>query len=41
MIISWEKESSTMNKIIGIYKYQNKLNGNIYIGQSVDINKKI
>lgn len=40
MIISWEKESSTMNKIIGIYKYQNKLNGNIYIGQSVDINRR-
>ena len=29
-----------MNKIIGIYKYQNKLNGNIYIGQSVDINRR-
>jgi group I intron endonuclease len=26
--------------MIGIYKYQNKLNGKIYIGQSVDITRR-
>lgn len=26
--------------MIGIYKYQNKINGHIYIGQSVDINQR-
>lgn len=26
---------------IGIYQIQNKINGKIYIGQSIDIEKKI
>lgn len=26
--------------MIGIYKFENKINGNIYIGQSTDIKKR-
>lgn len=38
MIISWEKEDSTMST--GIYKFQNQINGHIYIGQSTDIERR-
>lgn len=37
MIISWEERIFIM---IGIYKYENKLNGHIYIGQSSNIEKR-
>ena len=37
MIISWERGKFMS---IGIYKYQNKINNKIYIGQSDNIEKR-
>lgn len=35
-----EQTPNTQEKIAGIYKIQNKINGKVYIGQSIDIYKR-